>query len=456
MGTSWRSASVSVLALCGMLWLGGCAKAVVDPANSSSCTSTDQCPVGQECNPVTRVCTNPNVVPDTTPDTSRDETRDVPRDDPPDTTDPNACDPACGLNQECVNGQCMTAAPVCDPGCKPSEMCVNGTCVFEETGTCDPECPQTQVCDNGTCKPAVCDPGCAAGGTCTRDGCIYPSCTSEGARCTPSTTRQGAFWCLTNTVENVARCYSDCDNPGTPSTCKDAQYCLGVDDGPPVINACIDSQCNLDIDCDNGAIKGTCLARDNNYSTCLRAGTVQVGGTCEVGNNALLCVPGSVCRSGVCRELCDPWAPVSDCGPNQACNIFSTRAGVCVDNVDPTGDAPYTSCTTPGNYCDDAVGCFGAASPGRCLKYCRASSTDLGSDCDSLPDSVCDNYIVPNDRSYGICFGSCTNDPSSCPTGTVCDSMGRCRTTCTQASVVQDCCSGQSPCDWTCQNGFCE
>ena len=260
---------------------------------------------------------------------------------------------------------------------------------------------------------------------------------------------------MTDTVQNIPRCYSKCPTPNGPSTCDDGQYCLTVGGGGPPISACIDSQCNLDIDCDRGTDKGTCLERDNNYASCLAAGNVQVGGTCESGNPALTCVQGSVCRAGVCRALCDPWAAVSDCGPNQACNIFSTRAGVCVDNVDPTGDAPYSSCSTAGNYCDDGVGCFGTTSP-FCIKYCRASATDLGTDCDALPDAVCDNFLRPGDRSIGWCFPSCTTDPSVCPTGSMCDPQGRCRTSCTPATVEQDCCAGQSPCEWSCTNGLCE
>lgn len=307
---------------------------------------------------------------------------------------------------------------------------------------------------NGTCVPAVCDPTCPAPGVCTRSGCSYPTCAKVGDACDASMSDQGSFWCLINRDTNRSSCFSKCTDPLSPSTCGDAEYCLSINNNN-AISYCATSECNVDTDCNNGADRGSCIRLENNFGYCVASGNVQPGGTCDNSNPALRCAQGSTCtNSGVCRKLCDMWASPSQCGAGERCNIYSPRIGICVNNPDATGAAPYSLCTTPGNYCSDGVRCVGGTSDNFCIKYCRVERDGSGFDCDSLSGSVCNNYLSPGDRSLGRCLPTCDND-NFCGTGGRCVS-GKCRSTCTAATVAQDCCNGQSPCEWTCTNGLCE
>lgn len=447
--------------------LGGCATGELGEPTLACKVNTD-CPERYLCSPITKTCVLPMTMLDMDrPDegAGQDMRMDM-TSKPADMADqgmdmvtPPACDPACGLGQSCVDGQCRDDVVTCSPACKANEECKQGTCVPVETGQCTPACPQTEVCDNGTCRAVVCDPACEANGQCTRDGCVYPACAKEGDACDGTTSDQGSFWCLRSSMTNRSSCYAKCPTANEPGGCTYGQYCQAPVSNNSQIKICLDADCQVDADCDNGAQKGTCIKVDHGYAFCVLAGSVPPGGTCDSSNAALRCQQGSYCTaSGVCRAICDPWTRPSQCGANERCNILTERQGICVNNPDQSGMSTYDPCTTPGNYCADGTVCLNGTSNNFCFKHCRVDRNGNSADCAGLAitGSVCYNYFFAGQRELGICQPSCAS-ASECGSTTTRDCVaGQCRRKCSAATVTQDCCGGDVPCDWSCVNGLCE
>jgi Cys-rich repeat protein len=71
---------------------------------------------------------------------------------------PPQCNPPCGANEECVQGQCVKK---CFPPCEFGFACDNGACVPEDAG-CAPPCNQGTFCWQQSCRTLETD-GCPAG-----------------------------------------------------------------------------------------------------------------------------------------------------------------------------------------------------------------------------------------------------------------------------------------------------
>lgn len=369
--------------------------------------------------------------------------------------DPNACNPMCGPGEECVEGMCTPIVLDCDPACGANEECVQGTCVPIQTGQCTPECPETETCENGTCVPAVCDPPCASPGVCTVNGCQYPSCQREGDACDSSMSDQGNFWCLLESGQSGARCFTKCPRDGSATGCATGQRCLAAVQSNPSILICIDSFCATDSDCTQGADLGTCIRLDNDFGFCEPAGPVSEGGACNLSTGqycqqGLTCDTGTGSSQGTCAKVCDPWTGAG-CGLTEACAMYTNRTGVCTTDLDPSGLQAFDVCDTPGAWCDDATLCLGGGANNICYQYCRPGT----SDCGSVSSSTCNNYIIPGDRTIGLCDADCSLNPGICGSSFDCLN-GICRRRCTTQNVTQDCCGGSTPCNWQCVSGYCE
>lgn len=324
--------------------------------------------------------------------------------------------------------------------------CNGGTCQYSEMRT---DCTAMgKVCQGGACADPVCDPPCEAGGVCTPGGCTYGSCVTEGQMCDASMTDQGDFLCLVD-QRGSARCYTKCTESYAPAECADAQRCLpGVQSNPSLL-FCVDSGCSTNAEC-NG---GTCLRFENNYGVCEPGGAVAKGGVCNTATDTW-CQQGLVCNTpngsttGVCEQLCDPWAASTGCAANEHCSVYTSRSGVCTTELDSTGTQPFEQCSTPGAYCDDATFCAGNGSNNICYKFCRPGA----SDCNALAStSACNDYVFAGDRSIGICDVDCSLNTSVCGAGGDCVNKV-CRRRCTAMNVVADCGSAS----WQCVNGYCE
>ena len=309
-------------------------------------------------------------------------------------------------------------------------------------------------------------PGCEAPATCTADGCKIPACTSVGAPCDPDISDQGNFRCLSGS-DDEGVCLAKCEDALEASTCPTGEYCwdLGPDGAPA--NVCISSDCQADSECTNG----TCLNFDNDFGLCLTAGTTAIGASCTPSGNS--CEVGAYCRTldsasdiGVCSAFCDPFAAAPGCPGTEVCGpLFSTREALCTDDKTTVGSEPGYICDAAGSFCDDGVRCFPyTSSDSACLKYCRPGTSDCSA---VIPDAsggvpsdgVCDNYVFPGERTYGVCFSPCAS-AADCGTSGVCvmqgESQGVCRDTCSVGSEAQDCCGGTTPCRFTCVNSLCE
>jgi hypothetical protein len=445
----WIGFSALMLIYCG---LSACASSEV--GSGPECVSDVDCGVGQICNVLLQECqalrpdpdpmTNNTSVNNATTNnnaTNNNATNNNATNN--NATNNNATNNNATNNNATNNGTPDMSTPdMADPDMAPD---------MPDPQTCNPPCGANEVCENGVCVES-CMPPCQAPEICTANGCEIPACTQEGQSCDLNNRNQGQFACLAdNSGQGV--CVTTCPDAFAASTCATGEYCWETND-VPAVSVCYPSQCGTDGDC----VGGTCINFDNNFGICLTSGTVAIGGSCDV-TLANTCVQGAYCRrlasgssAGVCSQTCDPWGG-STCGTGKVCSyVITTREGVCMAS-DSTGTSSYASCTTLGDGCANAVQCFGLNSnppSNACLKYCRAQQND----CTGLSlASTCDIYTWPGDRSLGLCFPTCISD-AECGARRCVGSS--CRSICTAASVITDCCGGTSPCDWTCVNGLCE
>lgn len=92
-----------------------------------------------------------------------------------------------GSGQACVDGRCVvgctaaTASMVCAPG----QTCTSGRCIYPTAGSCSAACPTGQLCVSGAClRPCADDAACGAGfmcdhGVCRVDTRPRPFCTMD-------------------------------------------------------------------------------------------------------------------------------------------------------------------------------------------------------------------------------------------------------------------------------------
>ncbi len=327
-------------------------------------------------------------------------------------------------------------------------VCDDGACTYAETRT-DCAAMGNRKCENGACVDRECDPACEAPGVCDQGSCSFPLCAAEGDACEPlSGTDQGDFLCLIdNQATSEAHCFSKCDEDGASGGCATGQRCFAAVSNSPDLLICIDSECSSNADCSGG----TCIKFENSFGYCEPGGVVPTGGTCEPASDQWCqqgntCVTGST-GTGVCEAVCEPWGGTG-CGASEYCALYTNRMGVCTSDQDATGQDAYDLCTTPGNYCADATVCITGSTDNFCVKYCRPGSAD----CAGIHSTVtCDNYVLPGERSLGICNVAACTTSTDCSTTADCVN-GLCRQRCTAGTVAADCGSSS----WSCVGGYCE
>lgn len=314
--------------------------------------------------------------------------------------------------------------------------------------TCTPACAANEVCSDGQCVSA-CMPACSGGQVCTANGCTFPDCTAPGQPCDENRPEQNGYACIS--YDGAGRCFDYCDTAGEPSTCPLTEYCVSA--GTRAV--CVPSACATDADC--GA--DSCVALANEHKVCVTAGTTPLGGTCNPDTNG--CVQGTYCRvegaSGVCSQICDPFAASPGCPSGQSCaSPLTTRTSLCTPETS-IGSTPFALCRDPGEACDDAMLCFTQPTDGVCLQYCRDDANDCAGITAGGDPTVCQLYALPARGELGVCLLPCAS-ASDCGASTdwVCQS-GQCRIRCTSATVNEDCCGTTTSCGYTCNsNGLCE
>jgi len=158
--------------------------------------------------------------------------------------DPTICNPACAIDQECVNNVCITPG-ACNPACGTGQVCSGGVCI----DSCQPACKSTQSCQQGTCYDRCIDSTeCTGRNICTN------------GLCQPGGTCSGNTDCPYNQVCNRAK--KQCEVVYCSPTC-------GVN------QACIQGQCQT-------------------VSCCSRA-------SCNYPQ--FPCLSGYECKSGTCSKI---------------------------------------------------------------------------------------------------------------------------------------------------------
>lgn len=242
----------------------------------------------------------------------------------------------CGQGQQCVFGNCITAA--CGPG-TCSGCCVAGLCVTPSmqtrfgcglSGSACAACATGQTCRNGSCVTPTCDPqscptGCCDNGVC-RMGDTPFNCGGGGAMCQQ---------CAVGETCQAKRC--------APLSAPDAGS-IGSPDGGPVGAACQTSQgCRQGTYClpegsvlgPTGFPAGYCTAPCDSAMSPCPVGSVCVAPLQGFASTQCMasCIPGPVtsCRAGyVCAA--------SDAGMPAYCRPSCINGGL-------VGCAPGSTCS---------------------------------------------------------------------------------------------------------------
>lgn len=247
---------------------------------------------------------------------------------------PKACDPACAINQTCVEGKCLDNTALCfgDLDCKPNQTCQNKRCV-DKPCTCqtDADCARdgSKSCKDCQCVdktgPCLCKSNADCpnpGETCQDCSCVLV-CRSDadcraGLKCTNGICKSAPCGCLTDAdcpSGNVCR-ECQCLECATDRDCPVGRSCTG--------NRCVPScGCVSDADCPMGTLCRECQCIRENQGR-------DVGQTCDERSSP--CKDGLICLAvedgtQLCIQRC---SSDRDCAANafrKTCQAFSVRGG---------------------------------------------------------------------------------------------------------------------------------
>jgi len=233
----------------------------------------------------------------------------------------------CGMGEQCVNGQCVTAA--CGPGtcsgccgapggmfCATPSTQTNLQCGLN--GAMCTRCPMGQQCSNGVCRvPPACDATSCPMGCCFMNQCLSGdfdfSCGTAGAMCmacgTGMACRNGT--CVVPPVQDAgppAPIGSPC---GMGMGCGQGQTCLPAVAGFP--GGYCTTRCMMGV-CPAGS---TCVSFGFGQSACF--------GTCGTCRSGYACQPQADGGSSYCRPDCSAGGAAS-CTGGTTCS----DAGTCL------------------------------------------------------------------------------------------------------------------------------
>jgi hypothetical protein len=175
------------------------------------------------------------------------------------------CISACGPNQVCQNGQCVTPCTTIGGSCSQSGdccsgACCNGTCTDLssnnnncgtcgnicdacstcQSGTCVSSCPSGQACLNGTCCEAcsgstICPGPCGAPGCNGNPNCFCRQRVEGGTSCGASGGTSGVY-CIDCSTD------SDCVATGLGTICVKCNICSSsINSGTGCATPCLNS-----------------------------------------------------------------------------------------------------------------------------------------------------------------------------------------------------------------------
>jgi hypothetical protein len=396
------------------------------------------------------------------------------------------CGNACGLQADCVDGQCSCVAGysdcsgqcvslnddeancgTCGNACGAAEVCANGTCLGCESmgltncggvcvnttndeancGDCDVTCRADQVCSNSACACfgsktectgecadlqtdgshcGECGNACTGGDLCKDGDCVGGGCGTGQIAC-----GGGCIYPLTD--NGYCGASDPCDtNPGAVCdtangfTCQDGTCaCFVGEQCPPGTGPCTNTQTD-EANC--GGCGDACRADQYcNAGNCdCTFGLSDCGGACVDTNTSHAHCGGcdSACRAD---QVCT--AGDCDCPPGKK----ECVVGTCTDT-----QTDHENCGACGNPCGAAEFCVA----GNCVGECNPPNTLCGTDCINMQTSndhcgACDNACVTADgfvcqTGSCQCTGSLTDCSGACvDTQTDSNNCGTCGDTCT-------------------------
>ncbi len=317
-----------------------------------------------------------------------------------------------------------------------TERCEDPTVTCEEDYDCATVLA-TWICNEGVCEEGT---ACRSGEDCSSDRkcgesgtCVFGGCFTQEDCTSPLTCDTGLHQCLEVYQDGAFCIIEDPDINPCLSTSRCITDAEGLDKCRPLCEP-LNPQCAEETDIcafflepGMSQYQGACMPP---------AGGLGVGSACELETSQ--CEMNLICQNGLCRAICDPDGPSSQCGEySSGCYALEDYGvGVC-------GDPPCDTTTNSGNNCPDGKGCVDG--------ICK----DCVEDANCLTGQVCNR---------GICEASC--NLYGCPGGGMCNTQtGRCEdicipacsgdTYCNDGNCVPNVCNPACEAPLSCINGYC-
>jgi hypothetical protein len=381
---------------------------------------------------------------------------------------PITCDPACGMGEVCVNGQCVSPClPTqtnCPSGC--SELPTDPA----NCGMCGRACPAGQFCSSGTCVMACmngetrCDQSCVNldnnvknCGICGKSCAGAEACVSRVCQCvTPNVVCGGACTNVRNNRDHCGRCNNRCGGDlvcnGTSCGCPGGRRVCPNNPNKCVtsLNECCPSGQSW---CANAGNGGGCVDLRSDRNHCNSCTTVCPGQ--DVCTDRRCICPSTLkdCGGGVCIQpgTCCP-------GKEQACGDKCIPSADCCSDMECT--VQNQKCNLTNNKCECAMDervCMRAGVPAKCIKTTGACCND--GDCGGggrVCSPVNNTCGCPENRPQ-VCGNTCIPADECCAPLVKCPQTGKCvartelGTCCGMCPVTDQVCSAEGRC--TCPVG---
>jgi hypothetical protein len=291
------------------------------------------------------------------------------------------CGNACGDDQICQDGLCVTSCgngvTDCPDGCR--DLNVDPM----NCGACDNACLEGEVCRDGACNSLcgaemlVCD------GVCRDIASDPDNCGSCGHVCAAGEVCRFRA-CSSVCSSGLSECSGECHNLSA-----DRNHCGACFRGCDAGEVCLDSRCTLVCPPEFTVCDNRCASIDRDPLNCGGCGSV--------------CEEGQVCSEGDC---------LSTCGPG-----MSPCEGRCTDPRYDPGACGFCgiSCSAPENGVP-------VCRTGICGFVCASGFED----CNEIPGDGCETAVSSDSENCGACDLRCEAGPHST---SVCRA-GRCDVTC--------------------------
>lgn len=285
----------------------------------------------------------------------------TPTDNPPIVTDTGPS--ACMVDRDCPSGYCASGRCAPAPSCTTTASCPSGSYCETSRGACVPGCTANTDCTRVSAG-LVCDAAarrCVPGGGCTTDAqCAATPATPVclGGTCQPTANQcQFDYQCTGSGQSCVdGQCVvGGCTAANVATVCAAGQVCTSGRCTYPANNT---TDCGGRCTSAQLCVSGTCLATCTTNAQCTAGGQICLGGVCRVDTRPRpfctmdsQCNAESVCNNGACRRLC----PMPTTMPDGACMTVDVQFNLCA--TDTMGRSLCTSTNEQRPECARSANC---------------------------------------------------------------------------------------------------